>query len=94
MAIHKLTKREHDLSSDHEKITSNPPNQKELSLTLTKFDEDEEEDLNEDNPNDPSYYAKDDKDDDDALKDLGMEPGAKIMAELVDTTHWHQCDLD
>ena len=51
---HKLVKRQHDVSSDHEKMTSNPTKWKWLSLTPTMFDEDENEDLNEDNPNDPN----------------------------------------
>ena len=51
-----------------------------------------------DDPNDTSYHAKDDdsddEDGDDGLKYLGMEHGAKRMAELVDITHQHQWDFD
>ena len=95
---HKLMKREHDVSSDHIKMTSNPTKWKWLFLTLTEFDEDKEENSNEDNPNDPSYHVmdddSDDKDNDDDLKYLGLEPGVKSMAESVDATCSHWWDFD
>ena len=90
----KHAKKEYDVLSDHGKMTSNPIKQKWLFLTLTEFDKDKEEDLNEGDPNDPSYHTKDnisdDEDDDEGLKYLGMKPSAKF----VDVTHWHQWDLD
>ena len=64
---------------------------------LTKFDEDDGKDPNEDDLNDISYYVKDnvsdEEDDDDGLKYLGTEPGARRMLELVNVTHQHQLDL-
>ena len=75
---HEPAKREHDPSSDHAKITSNPTKWKWLSLTLIKFDEDDEQDLNEDDPNDSSYHAKDGD-----LKYLGMEPGTQTRQNQV-----------
>ena len=84
-------KREHDASSEHEKMTSNPAKEKRLFLTLTKFDGDDGEDLNEDDLNNTSYHAKgdnsDEEDDDDGLKYLGTEPGARRMVESVEVTH-------
>ena len=58
-------KREHDVSSENEKMTSDPAKLKWLFLTLIRFDEDDGEDPNEDDLNDTNYHAKDDKDDDD-----------------------------
>ena len=88
-------KRDHDTSSEHDELTSNPTKQKQLFLTLTKFDEDDGEDLNEDDPNDISYHAKDnisdEEDHDDGLKYLGTEPRAR---RIVEFTWWHQWDLD
>ena len=61
---HKLMKREHDASSQHEKMNSNATKQVQLFLTLTEFDEDNGEDPNEDDQNATSYHAKDDDSDD------------------------------
>ena len=76
----------------------NPAKRKQLFFTLIKCDKDKEEDLNEGEPNDPSYHAKDDdsddEDDDEGLKYLGMEPRARRTAESVDVTSRHQWDLD
>ena len=83
--------------SEHAKTASNPTKQKWLFLTLTGFDKDDGEDLNEHNPNDASYQAKDnnsdEEDNDDGLKYLGMEPGARRMVESVYITCKHQWDF-
>ena len=61
LQCHKCVKGEHDVSSEHDQVTtSNPAKWKWLFLTLTKFDEDDGEDPNGDDLNDISYHAKDD----------------------------------
>ena len=91
-------KREHDASPEHDEATSSPTKWKWLFIMLTEFDEEYGEDLNEHDPDDISYHAKDDvsdeEDHEDGLRYLGTEPGARKMAELVNITCHHQWDLD
>ena len=79
-------KMEHDMLSDHGKVTSDPTKLKWLSLKLTKFDKDErripKKMIQTIPATMPMMMMM-------TFKYLGMQPGAKSMAESVDTTCLH-----